>query len=462
MNKSYYLFLIIILLLFINGCEEENQIQPTFQGVIISRNADPIVPIAYEIDQEDPYHNFDNEKIEDKIRKRIQLPITNTCDFYVDAEEELYLIIKVYNPEEYDILSCVINDVRYQSYQFTSKSNYQNIIIPFNSKKEAGKVVLKVNEIQYSDGNKLKEIIILENNSVSYGVNYQKSPSEKTDKMAVKATSVSFEFTVSDSEGLIERAGNILKVFLYDGKDIIYENDLLLGVNEIEFNNLKSNTLYQFAIITVYDLVDGEGLNLVVLHKEAFYTQKLLQLISVTPTADEISFELQINDQDSEGIISALELYKGKELIASISKDLRVFTSLESNTDYQLKIVYSYGEGLEEVLEVALKTHKQEASVDVEIYDLGKTSFSYQFLIVDEDLVSKITKIALYLDKQLIETKDFEAEPCFVELLSNRIYCLEVTYVYDLADGKGEQTKTCLKEVKTSHLLVPEVTIENT
>ena len=78
--------------------------------MVISKSADPsIVPLIDIINQDDPFQNFDGETIEDEIRKDLNLKQGDSCDYYTEPNHNFYLIIKIYNPTEYDLLSCVVN-----------------------------------------------------------------------------------------------------------------------------------------------------------------------------------------------------------------------------------------------------------------------------------------------------------------------------------------------------------------
>ncbi|HEY8396262.1 MAG TPA: hypothetical protein VIK96_05735, partial [Bacilli bacterium] len=307
-KHKYLLIVLIVFLIFFNGCKGSKGLPPTFQGLVISEFSDPkIVPIAAGANQENPFPDEESDLIEDLIEEDIEIGKSDTCDYYAEPNQDLFLIIKIYNPTEYDLLSCVVNGVRYHSYQFSQGSDYENIVIPFNSGKEPGKKELKLTEIQYSDGSKIREIMVLENNSASYGVLEQKLPSDKLDSVNITATSVALKVKISDSDGLIEKNGQILKIYLYDGKEIVAKKSLNVGENNVKFEDLSADTLYQYAIATVYDLYDGEGKRIVILRKEVFRTEDIFTIQNLRAGADYISFDLDINDEENAGFVQAIE-----------------------------------------------------------------------------------------------------------------------------------------------------------
>lgn len=464
MNKNKYLLfgLLLIFMIFFNGCKQDDKLPPTYQGMVISKSADPsIVPLIDIINQDDPFQNFDGETIEDEIRKDLNLKQGDSCDYYTEPNHNFYLIIKIYNPKEYDLLSCVVNGTRYQSYQFSNTSDYNNIVLVFNSGTDFGKNELKLTEIQYSDGSKIRELLILDNNTASYGVTYEKVPSKKLDQLKYNATALVFNVNISDPEGLIEKNGEILSAYLYDGNEIIEKKNLTVGKNEVKFEGLKADTIYQFAIATVYDLYDGVGTRLVILHKEAFRTEKIIEISSYTAGADEINFDLFINDEEEVGQLEKIELYQGKELVATLGEGERKFTGLLTATEYLLRVVYRYGNDYLAVKEAVIKTHKQKPLLEIQFNDIGKTDFTFNLVLDDPDLVSKIIKTELYLEEELQDSKLPEEEPRFSDLLSGRLYKLQVIYSYDLEDGNGEITEVVCSEVQTEALSAPEISFNN-
>lgn len=461
MKKHKYLLIVflIVFLIFFNGCKGSKGLPPTFQGLVISEFSDPkIVPIAAGANQENPFPDEESDLIEDLIEEDIEIGKSDTCDYYAEPNQDLFLIIKIYNPTEYDLLSCVVNGVRYHSYQFSQGSDYENIVIRFNSGKEPGKKELKLTEIQYSDGSKIREIMVLENNSASYGVLEQKLPSDKLDSVNITATSVAFKVKISDSDGLIEKNGQILKIYLYDGKEIVAKKSLNVGENNVKFEDLSADTLYQYAIATVYDLYDGEGKRIVILRKEVFRTEDIFTIQNLRAGADYISFDLDINDEENAGFVQAIELYQNGNLVGNLSENERLFSGLSSGTDYLLRVTYRYGER-EMVKEANVRTHKEMPDVAIEFSEIGKTSFRYNLKIKDPDEIVSVSKIELFLGGDLCKTNTPEAEPMFTDLLSGREYQLKVTYVYDLEDGSGEKKKEVVSQVKTVALSIPEVAV---
>lgn len=455
MKKSIFIFLVLFLF-FLNGCKSEEGLPPTFQGLVISGVADPDAAPGKQTKPESPAW----EAIEEAIASESELGGSAACDFYAQPNQTLYLLIKIYNPEEFDLLSCVVNGVRHHSYQFLKSSDYGNIVLEFNAGSAAGRKELELTAIQYSDGRKIRELKILENNRASYAVSEQKLPSVEISALSVTATSAEFRLLVRDPEAVVEKNGGNLKMFLFDGKEIVGRKELEPGDNVIKFMGLEASALYEFAVAAVCDLYDGAGKRLLIFCKDNFRSEEIIAIANPESGADYIAFELIVNDKENEGSIQAIELLQNGKLAASLDKDGRFFSGLASGTEYLLKVTYGYGKRFA-VEEMLIKTSKKRPEVEIKISETGKRSFRYALEITDPDSVCRITKIELYLDGILQEEKSPETEAFFTELLSGKEYFLKAEYVFDLEDGLGERTESVSVPVETQALEAPRIAIEN-
>ena len=71
--------------------------------------------------------------------------------------------------------------------------------------------------------------------------------------LAVSFNDISFDVNITDEDKLIEYSQGTLKAVLYDGEKIVAMRNLSLGENQVAFDGLKTNGLYQYAIVGCYD-----------------------------------------------------------------------------------------------------------------------------------------------------------------------------------------------------------------
>ncbi len=170
-----------------------------------------------------------------------------------------------------------------------------------------------------------------------------------------------------------------------------------------------------------------------------------VEVIDVLETQESFTFDFDILDVDSVGEVTAIELFKGNELVQSLSElSSRKFTELLSNNEYELRVTYTYdlndGNGAQTVVATHSVTTLTKATPTVEVIDVLETqeSFTFDLNILDVDKVGEVTSIELFKDNELVkELEDLDLR-LFTELLSNNLYEIRITYEYDLNDGAGE------------------------
>jgi len=463
-KKIFRLLIIAVLFIFLFGCENLKQEPgkekaiPVYQGMqvtdVLENQVTYRAPLCFssenededEIDQEDPYHNFDGTTIKDEIEEKIDIVATEEVEYYTTKNKDFYITIKLLNPDNFVILSFNLNGVRYASYQFHDNSDLENIILKVNSGDVSGIKEYTVDEIKYVDGTEIKDVVFAGDRTVKVGVTYDALPYAATSNLKIDTTSISLTAQVADPTNLIELYESPLKIYLYDGDDLIREKELVVGNNEVSFDKLKQDTLYQYAIVTSYDSLEGNGNQVVILEKHAFYTNKMLNLSIVEATQHSVEFNLDIDDKAEVGSLTSIKLYKGNEEIQSLADlTLREFSGLLSNNLYEIRVVYTYdlndGVGEQTITSTHEVTTKSKAIPTIKIVDVveTQTSIGFDLTIVDTDLVGAVTSIKLYKENEEIQSLADLTLREFSGLLSNNLYEIRVVYTYDLNDGVCDQ-----------------------
>ena len=220
----------------------------------------------------------------------------------------------------------------------------KNLILKANSGDVSGIKDFTIDTIKYIDRTEIKDVIFAGDRTIKVGVTYDNLPFARTTNLNIETNSVSFNAEIADINNLIELYESSLKVYLYDGEEIIESIDLEVGSNLVSFSKLKQDTLYQYAVVTSYDALDGNGSVMVVLEKNMhFTTNKMLTFGNVNASQENLAFELVIDDKEELGKITVIELFKDSELVESL-EDLnsREFNNLLSNNLYEIKVTYTY------------------------------------------------------------------------------------------------------------------------
>ena len=277
-------------------------------------------------------------------------------------------------------------------------------------------------------------------------------------------TQVSFELNVIDTDNV----GAITKIELLHGND---EPILATDLTARTFENLLSNNDYTVKVTYTYNLNDGVGEQQIVKTADIKTKAKAVPMVEITnvqSTQTEISFGLNITDTDNVGAITKIELLHGEDApIVAETSDIRAFEKLLSNNEYTIVVTYTYdlNDGVGEqtvVAEYAFTTlAKAVPTVEITNVQSTQTEISFGLNITDTDNVGTISKIELLHGEDAPIVASDLTSHSFENLLSNNDYTIQVTYVYDLNDGVGEQQIVKTTSITTKAKAVPTVEIAN-
>ena len=78
--------------------------------------------------------------------------------YYAMKNEDIYILVHISNPDEFEILSFTLNGVKYSSYMFESGSNLETLILKYNVGDVQGVQQYTIDAIKYVDGDKIKDV----------------------------------------------------------------------------------------------------------------------------------------------------------------------------------------------------------------------------------------------------------------------------------------------------------------
>jgi hypothetical protein len=152
-------------------------------------------------------------------------------------------------------------------------------------------------------------------------------------------TSISFDLSINDADQL----GSLTAIEMYKGDTLIQS---LTDLSVRTFTNMLSNNEYQIRVTFAYDLKDGTGSKTLVISQDTKTKMKatpIIYIYNVVANETSIEFELDIDDFDLVGDVSAIQLYQGNELIESLADlSVRKFSDLNSDTVYRIEIKYDF------------------------------------------------------------------------------------------------------------------------
>ena len=293
------------------------------------------------VDKDNPFpENGDNANIEEEIDSSLGIIGSGKDIYYSPVGEDIYISVHLSNPDKFEILSFTLNGEKYSSYMFERGSNLETLILKVNVGLVSGIKEYTIDAIKYVDGNSIKDVMIAGDKTVSVGVSTEEQVVANISDFVINTNSISLNADIVDKDGLIDFFEGQVNAVLYDGDSIVSEQELSLGMNNVFFDGLKTNTVYQLAIVACYDNLLGEGFGAHILYKDAFFTDSVVLFSNIVVSQDSISFGYIWHEDHSEKSITSLKLYKDGVLLRELSADALSVTDLLSANTYTLVAEY--------------------------------------------------------------------------------------------------------------------------
>ena len=392
-----------------------------------------------EVDQENPFpENDPDETIEEETKSTLEVIGSADTIYYATPNQDIYINIHLSNPDSFEIMSFTLNGKKYSSYMFEDGSNMEKIVLKYNVGESVGIVEYTIDAIKYIDGTEIKDVIIDGNKTVKAGIKTDDQLVAEFTTPNIGTNSISFFSTINDKRDLIAHSNGIIKAVIYDGEAIVAEKTLSAEKTEVVFDNLKTNSLYQYAIVAYYDDLSGIGEAMHVLYKSAFYTRPVVLFDNITVGKEGIEFDFKWNELYEGEEIKSLTLYYGQE-----QADIKVgegisgsITGLLSGKTYTIYAEYDNKGNAEQIYLEFTTGAKIEPMLEFAMSDDG---LGFLVIFTDSDEVITSKKVELIRGDTVQELEVLE-EYDITALLSNTEYTYKVTYIYDLNDGEGEHT----------------------
>ena len=423
-------------------------VEPVYQGMSIESNESLALSSKRKSD------------FQDSIDDIIGVETTEKVEYFASKGEKFNIIVHLYNPSCYEILSFTLNDYKYQSFEFKEGSNSTQLIIEVDAGMVSGLKEYTIDAIKYIDGTEIKDVKMEGEKTIKAGVRYEIVPSGTVSQTEIKTTSFKLVVDVKDANSLINTNNGIF-MFLFDGKNIVSQIPLNLGVNVVEVDNLLMGTEYAYKVVAVYDDYSGNGKRANELAGDTFTTISGYLLDTLEVEKD--SIKLSLNKEDENASFKNIALYLNNELVSEKEYSEEVlFENLLSDNVYNVVLTYSYmndNKEMENEVNIEVKTEAKESPV-ISINSLlsGKRDISYKFEELDNDNVKKSVTVDLYQGINKVSSSN-DLESVFNDLYSSTTYKLVLTYEYDLNDGNGSKFISQEYESITKDSILPQIDI---
>lgn len=418
-------------------------------------------------------HDFNPDKpfdpdvptIEDKAASTLDVIGAGADIYYADAGQDVYITVRISNPDSYEIMSFTLNGKKYSSYMFEGGSDMENLVLKVDKNSLGGGInEYTIDAIKYVDGTDIKDVRMDGDRTVKIGIRIGDDMTRAIiANEQIGLTSVQFDVSVVDDYSLISRSEGYAKAALYDGLKMIYKDVALDGTTtHVAFDNLLPNTLYQYAVVALYDNLGGDGVQLNTLHKRSFYTDTIVLFADVELNQTGASWDYTWHESAKNKQITALQLTKDGSKVRDLSADTTSVDGLLSDNQYTLTATYKNTYGADENIEINFATvAKTIPTAEISNVASTQTEVTFDISVTDVDNVGTIKSIELLHENDQPIVVLNTTDRIFANLLSNNAYTVQVTYEYDLNDGNGIQYIVKTHDITTQAKHTPSVKIYN-
>lgn len=414
-----------------------------------------------EVDQNKPFEDPNAPSIENKANSTLDVVGSAESIYYADKNQNVFITIKLSNPDSYEILSFTLNGKKYSNYMFENGSDMENLVLKVNVGDVGGIVEYTIDAIKYVDGTEIKDVRMDGNRTVKAGVRASDQTYVNVTNEQKTMTSISFDAQVVDLYSLIEKSGGYAKAVLYDGVNMLTKDVKVGEKTSVVFDNLAPNTVYQYGVVALYDKLSGNGAKLNTLYKKAVYTDTIVLFKDVQVGKESIEWGFVWNESFANKQMSAISLWQNGVKVQDVDTTATRLGGLKSNNKYTLKATYKNLQNQDETIAIEFVTYaKAVPTVEITNVQSTQTQVSFELNVTDTDNVGAIAKIELlHGDDTPIAVEN--TDRTFANLLTNNDYTIKVTYAYDLNDGVGERQIVKMTSITTKAKAVPTVEIAN-
>ena len=298
-------------------------------------------------------------------------PVASNYSVYSSAGEIVYIQIWLNNPDQYTILSLKLNGTKYQvggglsSFFVTENSNLYNCVyvavtIPSDVYIEKE---YRVSEIEYiankfinDDGT---DAFMSDNDKIKIGLTYNTTgfSVDRFTSTSLTINGASASFVLNDENNVLSLSGAWCGVAVYDGYNIIQNQQISVGQNNVTVSGLEENTGYYVIAYVFGDAHDGNGVKTHIIYNTTFTTPSVIEINTI---ANKVLY-----NEEKNGYYNVIEIdttlnsqtasYIKAEVIDKNTGDI-VYTNneyngysvidqgLKENGDYAVKVYYKDSE----------------------------------------------------------------------------------------------------------------------
>ncbi len=268
---------------------------------------------------------------------------------YAKPNEDIYITVKINNPDNYEILSFTLNGEKYSSYMFEDGSDMSNIVLKVNVGDVTGRISYTIDAIKYVDGDRIKDVRMDGERTVEIGIYNENQPTASVEDVNIGYDSLSFSAFVSDPDGILSLTEGKVYAVIYDGEELV-KTELAVGIaTPVSFEGLSPCAEYQYGIVATYDAYDGEGYVLHTLYENSFNNDPAVSITGMTLLVDTDTVLFNIQQYNGIGKLLRLEVVnEDGEVVQSSDTAVKKFENIPGGKHF-IRVIYTYNNGTEQI-----------------------------------------------------------------------------------------------------------------
>ena len=271
---------------------------PVYQGMTVSNEMPMIESASAPFESlvlSNSNHVYGNQKVDkDKPFGEGKKPIKDAVSdslqitgapegYFAQAGQTIYITVHFDNPDLFEIWSFTLGGQPKQVGMegFVVGHDLQTVTVPMVIPEDAeGMIEYTIDAIKYVDGTEFKDVRMEGDDTVRVTVTPEIQPTASIENTTIGNDRITFTVSVADPAALIAATeGEKLLAVLYDGEALLFQKEISLSKTTVTFDGLSEDTLYQYAIVGVYDALDGTGTAVHMLCTQSFFTDYSYRLI---------------------------------------------------------------------------------------------------------------------------------------------------------------------------------------
>lgn len=346
-------------------------------------------------------------------------------DYYTNKNNDLTLKISLDNKKQYEILSVVINGIKYQSFNFLEYSTSSDIYILINSGNISGIVNLYIDEIKYIKDKNIKQVKYDGDREITLGVKYEDMPYINESSVDINYNYINITGSLVNTNNLINNETSVIAFLTNNNKVISYKN---IDYNNISvmFDNLLPGSMYEVVVVAGINVLDKDNYDPVVIYEYQFKTKEIINILNINNLEDSVN--ILINPLFDICIDKITDINNNLYEFSFINNTINM---LDTNYVNRLYVHYSFTNDSKiynYVLEVSINYYLPAPTFSGLMFLSGNT------LNIDLEVKNNLSSLVidsinLYLDDELYKSLDEINTSCVIDKSFNNAL-LKINYHY--------------------------------